>query len=176
VARISRGRTIREMVWGVLAVPTLVGIVWFTVFGSTAMHVQRAGEVDLLGVVQKDPSLAVFALLEQLPAAAVLMPLTILLVATFFVTSSDSGSLVVDMLTSGGDINPPVWQRIFWALTEGAIAGTLLVMGGLKALQSAAISVGLPFSFIILLMAWGIVRQLRAEAQPARASGERPAG
>ncbi|MDH5670523.1 MAG: BCCT family transporter [Myxococcales bacterium] len=164
IARISRGRTVREFVLGVLLVPTLLTFVWLTVFGNTALHMQLLDGKPIAGAVEANSATAIYAMLAELPASAATAPLTVVLVALFFVTSSDSGSLVVDMLTSGGHPDPPIWQRIFWALTEGAVAAALLVFGGLQALQSAAISAGLPLAIVLLLVAFGLVRALRAEA------------
>lgn len=168
IARISRGRTIREFVLGVLLVPTLTTFLWLTVFGNTALHLQIVDGVDIAAAVEADSATAVYAMLAQLPLAGVTSTLAALLVALFFVTSSDSGSLVVDMLTSGGLPDPPVWQRVFWALMEGAVAASLLALGGLKALQSAAISAGLPLVFVLGLMCYGLVKSLRAEQAPSR--------
>lgn len=170
VARISRGRTIREFVAGVLLAPTLLTFGFMTIVGNTALHQQIHGDVDLVAAVTRDTSTALFAMLRHLPLAALSAPVAALLVALFFVTSSDSGSLVVDMLTSGGDPDPPIWQRVFWALMEGGIAATLLVLGGLRALQSAVITAGLPLLLVLALMAFALVRALRAE----RTSSARP--
>lgn len=161
IARISKGRSVRELLLGVLLVPSLLGAMWFTVLGNSAIDLQTTVG-GIVEVVDQDASLAIYALLERFPLASITQPLAVLLVITFFVTSSDSGSLVVDMLTSGGNVEPPVWQRVFWALTEGAVAATLLSVGGLKALQSAAISVGVPFALVLLLMLVATVKQLRA--------------
>ncbi len=169
IARISKGRSVRELVFGVLLVPSALGALWFTVMGNSALELQSSVG-GLAAVVDRDASLAIYALLERFPLASITQPLAVVLVITFFVTSSDSGSLVVDMLTSGGNVEPPVWQRIFWAITEGAVAATLLSLGGLKALQSAAISVGVPFSVVLLLMLIALTKQLTAsyrEGQPA---------
>jgi choline/glycine/proline betaine transport protein len=163
IARISRGRTVREFVLGVLLVPTLMTFGWLTVFGNTALHMQIVEGIDIASAVQADSSTAIYALLEQLPLSGVAAPLAVVLVALFFVTSSDSGSLVVDMLTSGGHPDPPVWQRIFWALTEGAVAASLLWLGGLRALQSASISAGLPLLAVLSLMVVGLLRALARE-------------
>ena len=117
-----------------------------------------------------DLSTGVYALLGRLPAAGITSALAAIVVAIFFVTSSDSGSFVVDMLTSGGDPDPPIWQRVFWAVSEGVIAAVLLVAGGLAALQSAAINTGLPFCVILLLISWGLGRALREEGRASRAA------
>lgn len=161
IARISRGRTIREFVLGVLLVPSVMTFVWLTAFGDTALHMITVEGIDIASAVEANPATAIYAMLAELPGAAVTTPIAVLLVALFFVTSSDSGSLVVDMLTSGGLPDPPTWQRIFWALMEGAVAGSLLVLGGLKALQAAAISAGLPLVLVVIIMAVGLVKALR---------------
>jgi choline/glycine/proline betaine transport protein len=167
IARISRGRTIREFVLGVLLVPTIVSFVWFTVFGWSALTLD-AQSPGIAAAVADDLSTGIYALLDRLPAADITSALAALVVAIFFITSSDSGSFVVDMLTSGGDLNPPVWQRVFWAVSEGVIAAVLLVAGGLAALQSAAINTGLPFCVILLLVCLGLGRALHEEGRATR--------
>ena len=167
IARISRGRTIREFVLGVLIVPTLISCLWFTVFGWSALTLD-AQTPGLVATVQGDNAIGIYALLERLPAAEWTSLLAALVVAIFFVTSSDSGSFVVDMLTSGGHPDPPVWQRVFWAVSEGVVAAVLLLAGGLAALQSAAINTGLPFCLILLAVCAGLGRALWREGAPDR--------
>ena len=165
IARVSRGRTIREFVTGVLLVPVGFTFMWMTFFGDTAIHmIMMQGIGELADAVAADTSVALFQFLEQLPFSAITSVLATLLVVTFFVTSSDSGSLVVDMLTSGGETESPVWQRVFWAVVEGIIAAALLLAGGLQALQTATIASALPFSVVMILMCWGLLRALRIEA------------
>jgi choline/glycine/proline betaine transport protein len=169
IARISRGRTVREFVAGVLLVPTLVTFLWFSVLGGAALHRELfggGGLVDEEGSVGTDSSL--FSLLDGLPGGSLMAGLVILLVVTFFVTSADSGSLVVDMLASGGDPDPPTWSRVMWAVLMGAVAAVLLVVGGggLTALQTAAIITALPFSLVMIGM---MVSTTRAFAQERRA-------
>jgi choline/glycine/proline betaine transport protein len=163
IARISKGRTVREFVLGAMLAPTLATFVWMTVFGGTSLHFELFGGGGIAKAVSQDLSTAIYVLLERLPFSGFSSLLAALVVALFFVTSSDSGSFVVDMLTTGGHPNPPAWTRVFWALTEGAVAASLLVVGGLKGLQSAAISTGLPFCAILLLVCVGLVRALRAD-------------
>lgn len=168
VARISRGRTIREFVLGVLLVPTAVTILWFSVFGGTALQLELAGK-GIAEAVSNDVATAIYVTLDQLPIPAVTSMLAASVVAVFFVTSSDSASFVVDMLTSGGHPNPPVWQRVFWATAEGACAAVLLYAGGKKALdalQAAVVSIGLPFCFLLLGLVYGLVKTLRTEIVP----------
>jgi len=164
IARVSRGRTIREFVIGVLFVPLGFTILWMTFFGGTAIHmVMIEGIGSLADAVAADTSVALFQFFENLPLATVTSLVATVLVITFFVTSSDSGSLVVDMLTSGGQEESPTWQRIFWAVVEGIVAAALLVAGGLAALQTATIASALPFTVVMILMCWGLLRALRME-------------
>jgi choline/glycine/proline betaine transport protein len=164
IARVSRGRTIREFVIGVLLVPVGFTFMWMTFFGNTAIHlVVMQGVTQLADAVAADTSVALFQFFEQLPLSTLASLVATTLVVTFFVTSSDSGSLVVDMLTSGGAEDSPVWQRIFWAIIEGVVAAALLLAGGLGALQTATIASALPFTVVMLVMCWGMVRALRIE-------------
>ncbi|MFO8004618.1 BCCT family transporter [Thioalkalivibrio sp.] len=166
IARVSRGRTIREFVVGVLLVPLGFTLMWMTFFGNTALHmIMMQGITGLADAVAADTSVALFQFFEQLPFSTVMAMIATLLVITFFVTSSDSGSLVVDILTSGGRDDSPAWQRIFWAIVEGAVAAALLVAGGLAALQTATIASALPFTIIMILMCWGLLSALRVEAK-----------
>ena len=166
IARISRGRTIREFVFGVMAVPTLFIFFWMTVFGDTAIHtIQAGGMQDVLRLVSEDMPLALFVMLESFPISSITSFISVILIVTFFVTSSDSGSLVVDMIASGGAEDPPVWQRIFWAITQGLIAAVLLLAGGLGALQTAALTSGLPLSIVMLAMCVGLHTALQREDQ-----------
>ncbi len=163
IARISRGRTVREFVAGVLIVPTLVSAAWFTVLGGSAI-IRQMDEGDLVGedgsIVSED---VLFNLLDSLPASGLLSGIAIILVTIFFITSSDSGSLVVDMLASGGDPEPPTWSRVLWALVEGSVAIALLLAGGLGALQTGAILTAAPFSLIMIAMAYATYRELSHE-------------
>ncbi len=165
IARISRGRTIRQFVVGVLFVPVGFTFAWMTVFGNTAIFLDmNVADGAIAAAVVADTSTAIFKFLEYLPLSAITSVMATVLVITFFVTSSDSGSLVIDMLTSGGHDDAPVWQRSFWAITEGFVAGGLLLAGGLSALQTASIAAALPFSLIMLLICVGLLKALRVEA------------
>ncbi|GAB2517901.1 BCCT family transporter [Paramicrobacterium agarici] len=163
IARISRGRTVRQFIAGVLLVPTIVGMIWFSVLGGSGLFRQFFGAGDLVedGEVSAEGSL--FQVLSGLPLGQVLSVIAILLVAIFFITSSDSGSLVVDMLASGGHPNPPTWSRILWAVLEGAVAIALLIAGGLESLQAGSLITALPFSVILVIMCVATVRGLRYE-------------
>lgn len=163
IARVSKGRTVREFVFGVLLAPTAGGIVWFSIFGGAALHIELFGDGGIVEAVNQNVATAVFALLDHFPLAFISSALAIFLIAVFFVTSSDSGSFVVDMLTSGGNPSPPVKQRVFWAVTEGILAAVLLLIGGLSALQAGAISTGLPFCGVLIAMCVSLLYSLRKE-------------
>ncbi|SMY11819.1 BCCT family transporter [Brevibacterium jeotgali] len=163
IARISRGRTIRQFIAGVLLVPTTVGFFWFSVIGGAGLYRQLFGAGDLVGEEGVLPEAALFDMLGGLPLGGILSVIAIILVAIFFITSSDSGSLVVDMLASGGHPNPPTWSRVMFALLEGLLAIALLLSGGLTALQAGSLITALPFSVILLLMCWATFRSLSAD-------------
>ena len=163
IARVSKGRTIREFVLGVLIVPSLITFFWISAFGSASIQQVLAGDNAIVEAVNEDVATALFVFLEQFPLATVLNVVGVILIGGFFVTSSDSGSLVVDSLTSGGKIDAPVGQRIFWAVAEGTIAAVLLVGGGLQALQTASIVTGLPFAFILLVMCYSLYQGLNED-------------
>lgn len=163
IARISKGRTVREFILGVMVFPSLLSFFWMSVFGGTAIFMETNGLSNIVSAIKEDASIALFAMLDSLPLSSILSVVGIILVTVFFVTSSDSGSLVVDHLTSGGKLDSPVPQRIFWAAMEGIVAITLLVGGGLTALQTASIITGLPFAIILLLMIYSINEGLKQE-------------
>jgi len=165
IARISKGRTIREIAIYGLLVPALFSFLWMSVLGGSAIEMQLNGTVDLAKIVSEDSSLALFKMLQKLPVYNITATLCIFLVATFFITSSDSGSLVVDFMTSGGKLDAPKGQKVFWAFMEGAIAIALLVGGGLSALQSASISTGLPFAIILVFVSLSLLKSLRKDKQ-----------
>ncbi|PSQ07902.1 glycine/betaine ABC transporter [Halobacteriales archaeon QS_6_71_20] len=157
IARISKGRSVREFILGVLFLPALFSTLWLSTFGGSALFNSLAGNGAAMATYNEvGQTVAMFAVLQQFPLGAVSGLLATLLVITFFVTSSDSGSLVIDHLTSGGKHDVPKTQRIFWAVTEGVVASLLLVGGGLSALQTAAITTGLPFAFILCLMCYTV--------------------
>jgi choline/glycine/proline betaine transport protein len=167
VARISRGRTIREFTLGVLLIPMTILFFWFTAFGGVAIHMELLAALDpalvspgLIEAVQADTGSAIFKLVEYYPFAKPITLLIVIMIVLWFVTSSDSASFVIDMLTAGGDTNPPKIQRLFWAGTEGVIAAVLLAAGGLGALQAAAIVSGFPFAIVIMIMMYSLLRGL----------------
>lgn len=163
IARISRGRTVREFIAGVMIVPSLVGFLWFSVMGGSGLYRQLFGEGDLVENGAVNVESALFKVLGDLPLGTVFSLLGIVLIAIFFITSSDSGSLVVDMLASGGHPNPPTWSRVLWALLQGVVAIALLLAGGLQSLQAAALATALPFSVVLLLMSWATIKALRID-------------
>lgn len=163
IARISRGRTIREFLFGVTLVPSLLTFLWMSTFGEQAIGMIQEGTVDLAEQIAADRTVALFVFLEQFPLSSVVSFIAICLVATFFITSSDSGSLVIDMLAAGGNPNPPVKQKVYWAILEGAVAAALVLVGGLAAVQSAALNAAVPFCIIMLLMCWSLLRSLKQE-------------
>jgi BCCT family betaine/carnitine transporter len=169
IARVSRGRTVREFIICVLIIPSLVCILWMAVFGGAAIDQvlsDPAGSAVKAQVIDAyNPPLSLFAMLEGLPLAAITSTIGIVLVIVFFVTSSDSGSLVIDTITAGGKIDAPLPQRVFWCTFEGLVAIALLIGGGLGALQAMVISTGLPFTVILILMCWAILRGLIQERQ-----------
>ena len=166
IARISKGRTIREFMTAVLIVPTLVTVIWMSVYGGIALD-QVANGIGALGTEGlTSVPLAMFQMFDELPFSSLLSVTAVVLVLVFFITSSDSGSLVIDSITSGGKIDAPVPQRIFWASIEGAIAAALLWIGGteaIEALQAGAISTGLPFTIVLLAMCVSLVLGIRTE-------------
>ena len=165
IARISKGRTVREFVLSVLFLPSLFSFFWMSTFGGSALFVELRTPGSLVDAVNADVATALFEMFSFYPLAILLSVVGVILVITFFVTSSDSGSLVIDHLTSGGKHDAPVIQRVFWAVIEGVIAAVLLVGGGLGALQTASIATGLPFAFVLLLMCYTVYLGLKRERE-----------
>ncbi|OLO07338.1 BCCT transporter [Salinicola sp. MH3R3-1] len=161
IARVSRGRTVREFLIAVLLVPTIVSVLWMTAFGDTAINQLVSDGFE--GVKEAALPLQLFTMLGQLPLTSITSFVGIILVMVFFITSSDSGSLVIDSITAGGKVDAPTPQRVFWALIEGAIAIALLLGGGLAALQAAVITTGLPFTIVLLAACYAIIQGLRSE-------------
>ena len=164
IARVSRGRTVRGLVGCLLVVPVLLSALWFNTFGATALSLYLdGGHTGAIEAVQaQQPELALFRMLEVLPLSGVTSSIGIVLVIIFFVTSSDSGSLVIDAITAGGKLDAPVAQRVFWCAFEGIVAITLLVSGGLVALQTAALTTGFPIALVLIAMCYSIWKGLRA--------------
>ena len=165
IARISRGRTIREFLIGVMVAPTLFVVLWMNVFGGSAIELIHAGEVAFGEAVANDQPLGLFLFLDYLPGTFYLSLLSLVMIVIFFVTSADSGALVLNMMASGGVDETPVFQRVLWTGIIAAISATLLITGGLGALQTATIASALPFSLILLGALWGLQRSLQSDMQ-----------
>ncbi|MEQ5826667.1 BCCT family transporter [Sulfitobacter sp. NFXS29] len=167
IARVSRGRTVREFIICVLLIPSLIIFIWMGVFGGIAIEqILTSPETSLVKANVIDsysPELSLFGMLNELPFTKVASTIAILLALVFFVTSSDSGSLVVDTITAGGKIDAPVPQRIFWCIVEGLIAIVLLIGGGLSALQAGVTATGVPFAILMLVMCYTVYKGLRSE-------------
>jgi BCCT family betaine/carnitine transporter len=164
IARVSKGRTVREFMLVVLLVPTLVGVLWMTAFGGTAIHQYEAGYQGVVTAIDNwTPELSLYLMAEQLPLTSLVSFTGMVLVIVFFITSSDSGSLVIDTITAGGKLNAPVIQRVFWCIFEGLVAITLLLGGGLAALQSAALATGFPFAIVLMAACVGLFMGLHQE-------------
>ncbi|WP_026972715.1 BCCT family transporter [Aliagarivorans marinus] len=166
IARVSKGRTIREFLIAVIVIPTLITLFWMSAFGGAAIDqiANKVGELGQHGLT--DITLALFYTYEALPLSSLLSMLSVCLIMVFFITSSDSASLVIDSITAGGKVDVPVPQRVFWATTEGVIAATLLWVGGtetIEALQAGTISTGLPFTFVLMLMCVTLLMGLKTE-------------
>ena len=164
IARISKGRSIRQFMMGVLFVPTGFTFLWMTIFGNSALDlILNKNATALKEAVNSNVSVAVFKFFEYFPMTTLLSVLAVILVVTFFVSSSDSGSLVIDTLASGGEEEPPVWQRIFWAVTEGVVAAILLLAGGLDALQTMTIVSAFPIIILLTLGSYSLFKSLRED-------------
>ena len=165
IARVSKGRSVREFILGVIILPSLLSFFWMSTFGGSALWLQLSGTADIETAVNANVATALFEMLSNFPLTSVTSLVGIILVTFFFVTSSDSGSLVVDHLTSGGKLDSPVPQRVFWAVMEGVVAAVLLLGGGLGALQTASITTGLPFAVVLLIMCYSLYRGLSEDLE-----------
>ncbi|OOG27843.1 BCCT transporter [Thioalkalivibrio denitrificans] len=163
IARVSRGRSVREFLISVLLIPSAVSVFWMTAFGTTAIHQLQQGLEEAAG---SELALQLFMVLGEMPLTEITSFVGIVLVLVFFITSSDSGSLVIDTITAGGKIDAPKPQRVFWGVIEGAIAIALLLGGGLAALQAVAVSAGLPFTLVLLVGCYAIIKGLLSEPRP----------
>ncbi|WP_448547685.1 BCCT family transporter [Thalassotalea fusca] len=165
IARISKGRTIREFVAGVMIVPAAFTLLWMTVFGNSAISlIVDNGIVQLGEMINNNASVGLFVFLENFPWSGMLTVLSIVMIVIFFVTSCDSGAMVIDMLCSNGENDTPLWQRLYWAICVGAVAAILTLVGGLEALQAMTIASALPFSIVLLLACYGLLKALRVES------------
>jgi len=162
IARVSYGRTVREFITWVLVIPTIIGIIWMSTFGGIAL--EQYFNDGFAGVAESVPELALFRMLEGLPFSGLVSTLSVILIAIFFVTSADSGALVIDTITAGGKMDSPVKQRVFWCVLIGLVAVALMLGGGSTSLQALTISIGLPFGMLLLLMCFSLLKGMRQEA------------
>lgn len=164
VARISRGRTVRQFIIAVIAIPALLTFFWFSVFGTLALHVSGNWSLEELLKIAANPETAVFIVFDQYPFAKILSVMVIVLLAIFFITSADSATFSLSMLSSNGSDNPPVYKKVIWAFIVAAMAYILLLSGGLKPLQTISIVAALPFLVIMILMCVSIVKAFRSDS------------
>ncbi|MCA1770333.1 MAG: BCCT family transporter [Halomonas sp.] len=175
IARVSRGRTFREFVMGVLLVPTVITVVWIGLFGGTALYHELFGVGGIVAAVDRDVATALFATVEAMelgPAGKILSLALVVLIATYLITSANAGTLVINTILSGGDPEPPTFHRILWGAVLGLLTAVLLMAGGLETLQAAVIMAALPFSVVIMLMIAGLLKALHRERYAAR-TGDR---
>jgi glycine betaine transporter len=169
IARISKGRTIREFVIGVLAVPTIFGALWFSVFGGSGIYLEMFEGVSIYNVMaDAGTEVALFSVLEQFPLGAVMSVIAIILISTFFITSADSATFVLGMLTTNGSLNPPNYIKFVWGILISASAAILLYTGGLAALQTASIIAAFPFTIIMIFIVVSVLKALREEVIPSK--------
>ncbi|MBR7553888.1 BCCT family transporter [Allobacillus sp. GCM10007491] len=166
IARVSRGRTIREFIFGVMIVPPLISLFWFATFGGTALHSDLKNGTNIAEAVNADVTVALFEMLQILPLPTLSSLLAILLVATFLITSADSAAYILGSMTTKGSLTPPMRVKMIWGVLLAAIAGVLLFAGGLEALQTASLIAALPFALIMLLMIAALIKLLRKDVVP----------
>jgi choline/glycine/proline betaine transport protein len=169
IARISRGRTIREFLLGVLGAPTILTILWITLFGNTAMSIELFGDGGVVAAVNDDRTTALFKTIELMDLGlwltGIMATICTVMLVTYFVTSADSATLVICTLVAMGDNNPPARLRIFWGVAIAAVASVLLFAGGLQSLQTASIAAALPFSVVLVLATYGLLKSLYIEGR-----------
>ncbi|UOQ46947.1 BCCT family transporter [Gracilibacillus caseinilyticus] len=166
IARVSRGRTVREFVVGVLLVPTIFGALWFSVFGGSAIHLEMNEGIDIYNIMNESGSeAALFTVLENFPLTAVMAVLAVLLISTFFITSADSATFVLGMQTTNGDLNPNVSVKVAWGIVQSGTAAVLLWQGGLGALQTASIIAAFPFAIIMIMIVFALIKAFKEEGR-----------
>jgi len=175
IARISRGRKIREFVLGALLAPTLLCAIWFNILGGSAIFLELNGTPGIADATFKDVTTAIFTLYNNFSMSAFLSLLSMIIVSIFFITSADSATFVVGMMTSGGSLEPKTGLKVFWGLVCSSIAAMLLVAGGLKAVQTVSFVVSFPFMILMLFMAWSFIKAISAETEVARKPRKRRA-
>ncbi len=167
IARISRGRTIREFILCVLILPALVTFLWFSAFGGTTMRDILLGDTAMIAAVNENISTALYVFFDKFPLAIVLKSLGVILICSFIITSADSGALVVDSITSGGKMKTPRMQRVIWAVATGVIAAVLMYGGGLNALQTVVTISGLPFAILLIMMVYSLYTGVKEDEEKA---------
>lgn len=170
IARISKGRTIREFIFGVLIVPPFIAIVWIGVFGGTAIHMDLFQNANIAGAVQNDVTSALFATFEHFPMSTLLSVIFIVLIVTFLVTSADSAAFILGMMTSNGNLNPSMLVKVIWGVLMAAIVVVLIISSGLQGLQTASLVTALPFTFILLLITYSLIKTIKEDHRPNIAS------
>ncbi|MEE4112456.1 MAG: BCCT family transporter, partial [Desulfobacteraceae bacterium] len=173
IARISRGRKIREFVLGALLAPTLLCAIWFNILGGSAIFLELNGTPGIADATFKDVTTAIFTLYNNFPMSAFLSLISMVIVCIFFITSADSATFVVGMMTSGGSLEPKTGLKVFWGLVCSSIAAMLLVAGGLKAVQTVSFVVSFPFMILMLFMAWSFIKAISAETDAAQKTKKR---
>ncbi|TLS36156.1 BCCT family transporter [Pseudalkalibacillus caeni] len=173
VARISRGRTIREMVFGVLIVPPLIAMVWIAIFGGAALHLDLFENAGIAAAVGNDVTSALFVTLENFPFTTILSGLSIFLICVFLVTSADSATFVLGMMTSDGKLNPSMFSKVVWGVLIAAISAVLIISSGLQGLQTASLIAALPFTIILILMCFSLFNSLRKDRKAAEQETEK---
>jgi glycine betaine transporter len=163
IARVSRGRTIRQFLLGTVLAPTLVGFAWFAVFGGTALHMQIFGGVPLAEAAKADVATTIFVMFDALPLGTLLSVVATVVVLVFFVTSGDSATLVLGMMSTGGNPDPSARVKLVWGMLVSAIAISLMLAGGIRALQTATIVFALPFVLVVVLMAVAVLRGIQED-------------
>lgn len=167
IARISKGRTIKEFILCVLILPALVTFLWFSAFGGTTMRDILLGDTAMIAAVNDNISTALYVFFDKFPLAMLLKVLGVILICSFIITSADSGALVVDSITSGGKLKTPRYQRVIWAVATGIIASVLMYGGGLNALQTVVTISGLPFAILLIMMCFSLFRGINEDYDKA---------
>uniref|UniRef100_UPI0033420ECF BCCT family transporter n=1 Tax=Tissierella praeacuta TaxID=43131 RepID=UPI0033420ECF len=163
IARISKGRTIREFIGGVILAPAVVSLVWFAAFGSMGINLVDKIGVEGLATAASNTSTALFQVFNNYPLSTLLSLITVALLCTFFITSANSATFVLGMLTSGGDLNPSTKKQFIWGIVQALLATSLLLAGGLEALQTASVAAAFPFIFVMLFAMMSLIKALKEE-------------
>lgn len=165
IARISKGRTIKEFIIGVIVVPSIASVIWFSVFGGVGLHAANAFSLERLGEIAAVPETALFIMLNEYPLGTLLCVVALVLLLIFFITSADSATFVLSMMTSGGVQDPPNYRKIIWGILQATIAYVLLITGGIKSLQTASIVAAFPFAIIMVLICVNLIKELKKEVK-----------